>query len=799
MQRLFFILGFSYLFARIISTFCPIYISALLFLLLLYSFIVSLKFKNIRDNKVIPVVLFACATAFFSYTVAFSKNVSNTLNFEGKNLKINGTVYNFPINIKNKFLYIIKTEKITVLDNSNGCENKEIYLETKVMVSSSKDLAVDFYDYIEINVNACHFENLLGFSAKNKLLSKGITISSVVDKSEFVLIKRNNNLPLRYYTLMFKKEISNIINSLLPEKQASLACSFLIGDKDLLSDEIRLSFSDSGISHLLAISGAHISIVAQIFMMFFSFLKLKINLSRILTILIIIFFMFLTDFVSSITRSGIMFIIYILGKIFYKPSDPLNSLGFSVFIMSLLNPFISGDIGFLLSVFATLGIILFYFKIKSNLDFIFCIILNISKKLFLNNITNIFSNLKNKIKTFVKFKYNHKKTVFTKEITTIEKFKNIEKNILIKLFSSITALSISSVVFNLPILLLTFDKFSVFFLITNILVSFSMGIIIMLLFISLFCFLLPEPFSFITKFFIKIVEFFLNYIIICSDFIKNLPFSTVKTNKAIILIVFASSLILFSFSFMLHKNHYLKIASTVLSFIILMISVISYQLKIRNAICLSIKNEGKGMLITLNQNNRLAIIPCLGKNRYFKNYCFDNEKIDLILLQNKPFYNYDFIEKILKHNNSNLILLPKSNNEPSFLHKNQSCIFANNASVKLWKNVEIELIKKDNNFWTKLKIFDVSVLICPENSDISKSPKNFKNCDFAIFSTLPKNFNLLKAKYLATIYDVENYNKNFKSVTALNKILLPVSRNFEFTFEFPWENSGKDVIIKKSL
>ena len=54
-----------------------------------------------------------------------------------------------------------------------------------------------------------------------------------------------------------------------------------------------------------------------------------------------------------------MVIMFYLGKFFYAKSDSLNSLGFSVFFLTIFNPFAAGDLGLLLSVLSTLGIILF--------------------------------------------------------------------------------------------------------------------------------------------------------------------------------------------------------------------------------------------------------------------------------------------------------------------------------------------------------------------------------------------------------------------------------------------------------
>ena len=74
----------------------------------------------------------------------------------------------------------------------------------------------------------------------------------------------------------------------------------------------------------------------------------------------VMIYMALTGFTSSVIRSGIMMIIYLIGKEFFYESDSLNSLGIAALFMCLPNPYASGDIGMILSFSATLGIIILY-------------------------------------------------------------------------------------------------------------------------------------------------------------------------------------------------------------------------------------------------------------------------------------------------------------------------------------------------------------------------------------------------------------------------------------------------------
>ena len=92
--------------------------------------------------------------------------------------------------------------------------------------------------------------------------------------------------------------------------------AFILGDNKI-DKEYKNIYQKLGINHLFAISGMHISILSMIFLKIFELLKIEEEKRYILVSIILVFYMFLTSFLASITRAGVFFILLAINKIYY--------------------------------------------------------------------------------------------------------------------------------------------------------------------------------------------------------------------------------------------------------------------------------------------------------------------------------------------------------------------------------------------------------------------------------------------------------------------------------------------------
>ena len=144
----------------------------------------------------------------------------------------------------------------------------------------------------------------------------------------------------------------------------------MLGDKSNIEDKIIDNFSESNMSHILAISGMHISYIILIFSLLFSKIFGK-HLSKIITSIFVIIYMFLTKFPLTLVRAGISGIILIMSNYFYRKNDIFQTISLSLLIILIYNPYAILNIGLQLSYSAVIGIVFFEKTLKTLLSLFF--------------------------------------------------------------------------------------------------------------------------------------------------------------------------------------------------------------------------------------------------------------------------------------------------------------------------------------------------------------------------------------------------------------------------------------------
>lgn len=157
----------------------------------------------------------------------------------------------------------------------------------------------------------------------------------------------------------FRRGIVEILDVFFPEDTKGFARALLLGDSSLLRYEEDTAFKVSGIRHVIAVSGLHVSIL-------FSLVYLLCGKRRVLTALlglpILFLFAAVAGFTPSIVRACIMQALMILALLFKKEYDPPTALSFAVLVMLCVNPMTITSVSFQLSVGCLVGIFLFYQK-----------------------------------------------------------------------------------------------------------------------------------------------------------------------------------------------------------------------------------------------------------------------------------------------------------------------------------------------------------------------------------------------------------------------------------------------------
>ena len=141
---------------------------------------------------------------------------------------------------------------------------------------------------------------------------------------------------------------------------AALTDSVGFGFKQDLSEAVETAFRRSGVSHLMAVSGLHISMVAMGALGLLQMLRVRRRWAALCAMPVVLLFMAITGFQPSVIRAGVMNLILLLALAVGREADSLNSLGMSVLCIVVPNPYAVLDVGLQLSFAATLGLLLFY-------------------------------------------------------------------------------------------------------------------------------------------------------------------------------------------------------------------------------------------------------------------------------------------------------------------------------------------------------------------------------------------------------------------------------------------------------
>ena len=192
----------------------------------------------------------------------------------------------------------------------------------------------------------------------------------ILTASEITKIKNNTKILTHY-----KNKLQKYINR---KKAHTYLNIFILSNKNDLDKEVLNSYQVNGLSHLFSISGMHITLLLG------TILKLldKVSYNRyykyILLIIILIIYMYLTDFTPSIVRSGIMFILLTLNKLFNFKIKTKNIIMLTFIIIVLINPYYIYNLGFQLSYLISFYLIIFVHIINKHKNYF--------KKLFITSL-----------------------------------------------------------------------------------------------------------------------------------------------------------------------------------------------------------------------------------------------------------------------------------------------------------------------------------------------------------------------------------------------------------------------------
>ncbi len=208
------------------------------------------------------------------------------------------------------------------------------------------------------------------YSYREYLNRKGIYV--YLPKAEIVVLEHGQgNLVLRGI-FELKSRALEILYRLWPDPEASLLAGILLGVETGIPDQVQQAFRDTGTTHIIAISGFNITIVAGLFSRFFSRM-LNPRQGAVAAVIGIGLYTLLVGADAAVVRAAVMGGLSIFAQQIGRRQHGINAAALASLIMILINPQLPWDISFQLSLSATLGLILYadpfaqrFFKFSSR-------------------------------------------------------------------------------------------------------------------------------------------------------------------------------------------------------------------------------------------------------------------------------------------------------------------------------------------------------------------------------------------------------------------------------------------------
>ncbi len=321
------------------------FLSAVAAILAAAAIIFFITFLFIRKVKNTAILLLISCLTVLSFLVYNHITIKPAKQLAGKSADITATVLETELSDDGDKFYIAK---LYTIDGSSAPRDMKI----RLYCSNADNL----YDYDKICAEVSFFSNDSVSSSEKYYLSNSIH-GSAITLGDAKVTNKNDFSILREICRIRDKMAFNI-RSAIPDERGNIISAVLFGKRDYIGADTSNLFASAGISHLLAVSGLHLSIIVSLINTLLLFLGFGKISRTIISLIFTILMMIMTGFTPSIIRAAVMTTIGLLAQCIRRDYDAPTALALSAVIICFANPYAITNIGFLLSFSATTGLII---------------------------------------------------------------------------------------------------------------------------------------------------------------------------------------------------------------------------------------------------------------------------------------------------------------------------------------------------------------------------------------------------------------------------------------------------------
>jgi competence protein ComEC len=319
-----------------------------------------------RKGRTVPCIMLAFfLLGYVEFMAAEHKRAESFVGYHDEDVVIRGVVMSAPE---------IKGEKLSCIVRANGIKKsgESSFKDTdgSVMLGTlykGSELPFDYGSGITCGGRLTKpggARNPGGFDYDLYLAQKGAGASVFAYPDDISAEERAGGNFFVRLGLFIRKRIVDVIEKSLPRQQAGLLNGMLIGYREGLTDEMQEAFSDAGLLHVMAVSGANVAFLAAPLSFLLKLLRIRKRAANLIIIAFLNLFACVAGFEPSVLRAVSMACVLLLAAVIYREPDIYTTIAVSCIIMLVISPYMLFNIGFQLSYAATLGIVMLYGNIS---------------------------------------------------------------------------------------------------------------------------------------------------------------------------------------------------------------------------------------------------------------------------------------------------------------------------------------------------------------------------------------------------------------------------------------------------
>ncbi len=222
-----------------------------------------------------------------------------------------------------------------------------------VLYNNPSDKPYEPYEILSARFRLLSFEN----QGLSNLQTKASDVWFAVKLADEEIVRSAGKVPWTDVFSRIRRTAVVNIERVLSKGTAAVVSGICFGEDKNVSLTAADTFRTCGVTHLFAVSGLHMTVLAQCVLFLFKKCRIPRVAQCLLAVSLLWTFMMIVGLSASVLRAGILCTLVLLGNCLHRQADSRTSLGLALLILLIDNPFAAYDVGLLLSFVSTYGLL----------------------------------------------------------------------------------------------------------------------------------------------------------------------------------------------------------------------------------------------------------------------------------------------------------------------------------------------------------------------------------------------------------------------------------------------------------